>query len=152
MALSSDMLKEILHGQQKQFEQSQLKLISTLTEHFDQTLSSIRETSDSQNNSVSDSIQDFFYNPEQGLTFDKWYQRYSDTFRHEFPGKTHNWKRRLLLRKLGPSEFSRFADYILPKEPGELSFQAAIDTLDKIFGKQESIFHKRYNCLQLKKK
>ena len=151
MAVSSDMLKEILHVQQKQFEQSQLKLISTLTEHFDQTLSSVRETSESQNNSVSDSIQEFHYNPEQGLTFDKWYQRYSDTFRHEFPGKTHNWKRRLLLRKLGPSEFSRFADYILPKEPGELSFQSAIDTLEKIFGKQESIFHKRYNCLQLKK-
>ena len=151
MAITADILKEVIFQQQKQFEESQHRLISTLSTHFDQSITTIREASESQHNVVSDSIQEFHYNPDQGHTFDKWYLRYAETFSHEFPGRNQAWKRRLLVRKLGPSEFSRFSDYILPKEPGDLNFQQTVAQLKTIFGKQKSLFHTRFNCLQLKK-
>nr|VZH93020.1 unnamed protein product [Spirometra erinaceieuropaei] len=62
------------------------------------------------------------------------------------------WKVRLLLRKLGPAEHERYANFILPKNPREVTFKDTVQTLSQIFGEQTSLFNTRFQCLQLCKR
>ena len=59
---------------------------------------------------------------------------------------------RLLLRKLGPAEHERYANFILPKNPRDVSFVDAIGTLTQIFDEQSSLLNTRYQCLQICKR
>ncbi|KAI8120068.1 hypothetical protein CVS40_8616 [Lucilia cuprina] len=60
-------------------------------------------------------------------------------------------KVRLVLRKLEPDVFDKYADYILPKVPRDLDFRETVSTLKTIFGRKESLFSARINCLQFTK-
>uniref|UniRef100_A0A183SER4 DUF5641 domain-containing protein n=1 Tax=Schistocephalus solidus TaxID=70667 RepID=A0A183SER4_SCHSO len=62
------------------------------------------------------------------------------------------WKVRLLLRKLGPVEHERYANFILPKNPREVIFADTLKTLSQIFGEQSSLFNTRFQRLQLRKR
>ncbi|XP_055527996.1 uncharacterized protein K02A2.6-like [Wyeomyia smithii] len=98
--------------------------------------------------SLSTNISEFCFDPENGTTFEKWFARYTDLFEHSLDDAA---KVRLLLRKCGTSSHSRYVNYILPKLPKEVAFAETVKTLVKIFGRQTSVFHKRYQCLQLVK-
>ncbi|BHF81620.1 hypothetical protein SprV_0802475300 [Sparganum proliferum] len=52
------------------------------------------------------------------------------------PTEDDAWKVRLLLRKLGPAEHERYANFILPKNPREVTSKDTVQTLSKIFGEQ----------------
>ena len=55
----------------------------------------------------------------------------------------------LVLQKLGTHENTKYTNYILPNKPKEMSFEKTIETLSKMFGERDSLFHTRYECLNI---
>ncbi|BHF86025.1 hypothetical protein SprV_ctg2002920300, partial [Sparganum proliferum] len=84
--------------------------------------------------------------------FDSWYKRYEDMFSVDLAAQDDAWKVRLLLRKLGLAEHERYANFILPKNPPEVTFKDTVQTLSQIFGDQSSLFNTQFQCLQLCKR
>ncbi|BHF67669.1 hypothetical protein SprV_0301069700 [Sparganum proliferum] len=72
---------------------------------------------------IAGSITEFLYDPQVHITFDSWYKRYEDLFSVDLAAQDDAWKVRLLLRKLGPAEHERYANFILPKNPREVTFK-----------------------------
>ncbi|XP_065083410.1 uncharacterized protein LOC135705565 [Ochlerotatus camptorhynchus] len=101
--------------------------------------------------SLSTNISEFCFDPENGTTFEKWFARYSDLFESDARSLDDAAKVRLLLRKLDTSSHIRYVNFILPKLPKDVTFVDTVKTLTKIFGRQTSVFHKRYQCMQLLK-
>ena len=62
-------------------------------------------------------IETFEYEPENDKTFDAFYRRYEDVFYVDCKECSNEKKVRLLLRKLGTTEHSRFVDFIHPPTP-----------------------------------
>ena len=60
-------------------------------------------------------IETFVYVPENDKTLDAFYRRYQDVFKVDSKEWSNDEKVRLLLRKLGTTEHSRFVDFILKK-------------------------------------
>ena len=79
--------------------------------------------------------------------FEAFYRRYEDIFNvdcEKWPSKK---KVRLLLRKLGTTEYNRFVDFILSKKTTDLDFSETIKLLSKLFGPNTTLFHKRWKSL-----
>ena len=55
----------------------------------------------------------------------------------------------LVLQKLGAHGNTKYTNYILPNKTEEMSFEETIETLSKIFGERDSLFHTRYKCLNI---
>lgn len=102
--------------------------------------------------SLSKSICDFTFDPENGILFKTWYARYEDLFSCDAAALDDAAKVRLLLRKLGTVEHQRYIDYILPKFPKDYNFNETVKKLKDIFDAKESIFSTRYKAFQLTKK
>ncbi|BHF74765.1 hypothetical protein SprV_0501785300 [Sparganum proliferum] len=62
---------------------------------------------------IASSITELLYDPQAHITFDSWYKRHEDLPSVDMAA--------LLLRKLGPAEHERYANFILPKNPRELN-------------------------------
>ena len=127
--LSKDFQRKTLQ-QQEQFEKM-------LTRHQkDQmTLLEIATSKKSENDNVFlqsaiwSAIENFIYAPDEGTTFATYYRRYRDVYETDCRQWSEGKKVRLLLRKLGTNEHSKFVDYILPKRTSELTFAEAVDSL-----------------------
>ncbi|XP_062701293.1 uncharacterized protein K02A2.6-like [Aedes albopictus] len=100
---------------------------------------------------LATNISEFSFDPENGITFDKWYSRYVDLFDSDAKNLEDAAKVRLLLRKLDTPSHTRYVNYILPKLPKHVNFADTVEILKKIFGAQTSTFNKRFHCLQLVK-
>ena len=61
-------------------------------------------------------------------------------------------KVRLLLRKLGTIEYSKFVDYISTKKTSELEFSEAVKLLSELFSPNLQLFNKRWKCFNLSKR
>ncbi|BHF64763.1 hypothetical protein SprV_0200777000 [Sparganum proliferum] len=101
---------------------------------------------------IASSITEFLYDPQAHITFDSWYKRYEDLFSVDLAAQDDAWKVRLLLRKLGPAEPERYANFLLPKNPLEVTFKDTVQTLSQIFGEQLSLFNTRFRCMELCKR
>ncbi|BHF82338.1 hypothetical protein SprV_0802547500 [Sparganum proliferum] len=138
----------------KQMLQQQLKLMEALTVKLSSSImgqSSAAGGSHSVDH-IAGSITEYLYDPQAHITFDSWYKRYEDMFSVDLAAQDDAWKVRLLLRKLGPAEHERYANFILPKNPREVTFKDTVQTLSQIFGDQSSLFNTRFQCLQLCKR
>ncbi|BHF72892.1 hypothetical protein SprV_0401596300 [Sparganum proliferum] len=135
----------------KQMLQQQLKQMEALTVKLSN--SSMGQSSAAGGSQsvyhIAGSITEFLYDPQAHITFDSWYKRYEDLFSVDLAAQDDAWKVRLLLRKLGPAEHERYANFILPKNPREVTFKDTVQTLSQIFGEQSSLFNTRFQCLQL---
>lgn len=100
---------------------------------------------------LANSIQEFSYDPENGLTFDKWYNRYEDAFIAARAQMDEQAQIRLLLRKLDQKSHTKYVNYILPKSTKNFDFKTTVDKLKQILSAQITIFSRRYNCLKTKK-
>nr|VZH99577.1 unnamed protein product [Spirometra erinaceieuropaei] len=138
----------------KQMLQQQLKLMETLTVKLsNSSMGQSSAAGDSQSvDHIAGSITEFLYDPQAHITFDSWYKRYEDLFSVDLAAQDDAWKVRLLLRKLGPAEHERYANFILPKNPREVAFKDTVQTLSQIFGERSSLFNTRFQCLQLCKR
>ncbi|GAA52970.1 hypothetical protein CLF_109243 [Clonorchis sinensis] len=151
MTITAEALKEIPLQQQKQFEVAQLRLVETLTQQIQiQPPNSASDTNSVD--SIANSITEFHYDPDAGLTFDSWFRRYEDVFQVELKHKDDAWRVRLLLRKLGTTEHTRYSNFILPKNTRNLTFEKTVQQLSMIFGERSSLFNIRYQCMKLAKK
>ncbi|CAH8491048.1 unnamed protein product [Schistosoma rodhaini] len=136
----------------KTFLQQQNTLIELLVKNM--SISSRTDVSNSTMtpDSIANSIAEFRFDPESGVTFEAWFKRHEDLFINECKEWDESSKLRLLLRKLGVSEHEKFCNFILPKKPSDITFKETVECLTRIFGERSSIFHTRYQCLQLVKK
>ncbi|XP_055584914.1 uncharacterized protein LOC129737775 [Uranotaenia lowii] len=101
--------------------------------------------------SLSSNIREFCYDPENGLTFDRWYQKYEDFFLQDGAKLDDAAKVRLLLRSLNVIVHDRYLNFVLPRHPRDFSFEETVEKLKQLFGTRISLFSKRYNCFQLVK-
>ncbi|XP_041787294.1 uncharacterized protein K02A2.6-like [Anopheles merus] len=101
--------------------------------------------------SLATNISEFSFDPENGITFEKWYSRYTDLFESDAKNLDDSAKVRLLLRKLDTPSHVRYVNFILPKLPKDVDFAGNVKILSQMFGTHTSIFNKRYKCLQLVK-
>ncbi|BHF85153.1 hypothetical protein SprV_1002831400 [Sparganum proliferum] len=138
----------------KQMLQQQLKLMEALTVKLsNSSMGQSSAAGGSQSvDHIAGSITEFLYDPQAYITFDSWYKRYEDMFSVDLAAQDDAWKVRLLLRKLGPAEHERYANFILPKNAREVTFKDTVKTLSQIFGEQSSLFNTRFQCLQLCKR
>lgn len=95
---------------------------------------------------------EFAYRPDDAVTFESWYARYEDLFVLDAANMDDAAKARVLVRKLDTAAYSRFANYILPRVPNELTFAETVKELKEIFSRSISIFNSRFNCLQIRKR
>lgn len=95
---------------------------------------------------LANSITEFQFDAESGKTLANWFARYEDVFKEDGKKLDDNAKTRLLLRKL--ETHSKYADYILPKNPRDNNFDETVKILSVMFAKKVSLFHSRYNCLK----
>ena len=100
---------------------------------------------------LSNSISEFSFDTNKGITFGVWYNRHEDIFLVEGKDLDDAARVRLLLRKLNPVAYEKYAAYILPKNVRDNSFEQSVKTLKDMFGFQDSIFSLRYNCFKLVK-
>ncbi|XP_055691044.1 uncharacterized protein K02A2.6-like [Lutzomyia longipalpis] len=100
---------------------------------------------------LSSTIDAFSYDPDNNVTFDLWYSKYEDVFIEDTRALDDAGRTRLLLRRLDNVAHARYANYILPAAPRDKNFEATVTILRKIFGKGESVFAKRWKCLQMQK-
>ncbi|BHF69110.1 hypothetical protein SprV_0301215200 [Sparganum proliferum] len=141
-------LKQMLQQQQQQ--QQQLKLMEAPTVKLSN--SSMGQSSAAGGSQSVDQIDGDITDPQAHITFDSWYKRYEDLFSVDLAARDDAWKVRLLLRKLGPAEHERYANFILPKNPREVTFKDTVQTLSQIFGEQSFPFNTRFQCPQLCKR
>ncbi|VDN15982.1 unnamed protein product [Dibothriocephalus latus] len=53
---------------------------------------------------------------------------------------------------MGAAEHKRHVNFIMPKNPWDISFMGTLKTLSLIFGEQSSLFNTRFQCFQLCKR
>uniref|UniRef100_A0A915E656 Peptidase A2 domain-containing protein n=1 Tax=Ditylenchus dipsaci TaxID=166011 RepID=A0A915E656_9BILA len=99
--------------------------------------------------SLSLRLSEFVYDPDENDTFDRWYARYQDVFTADAEVLDDATKARLLVSRLGKTEFQRFANNILPQQPRDISFDDTVAKLQSLFAPTHSLFNRRYKCLQL---
>nr|VZI24091.1 unnamed protein product [Spirometra erinaceieuropaei] len=119
----------------KQMLQQQLKMMEALTvklSNLSMGQSSAAGGSQSVDH-IAGSITEYLYNPQAHITFDSWYKQYEDLFSVDLVAQGDAWTVRLLLRKLGPAEHDRYANFSLPKNPREVTFKDTVQMLSQIF-------------------
>ncbi|RTG81426.1 uncharacterized protein DC041_0006912 [Schistosoma bovis] len=89
-------------------------------------------------------VPEFIFDTDNGHTFEAWFGRIEDIFRVEFAAMDDAKKVRLILQKLGPNEHQKYRNHILPKHPREVNFDKTVNTLNKVFCEQASLF--RIQC------
>ena len=94
-------------------------------------------------------MSEFIYKPEEGITFPAYFKRYETIFAKRCQSWSDEEKIMLVLQKLGTHENTIYTNYILPNKPEEMSFEETIETLSKMFGEWDSLFHTRYKCLNI---
>ena len=97
------------------------------------------------------SITEFHYDTDVNSTFSTGFARFEDIFNVDFWEQTDDWKVRLLLRKMGPSEHDKYSNYILQRHPRDCSFAKTVDILKQIFSEHTSLFNAKFNCLNITK-
>ncbi|XP_014784252.1 uncharacterized protein LOC106879270 [Octopus bimaculoides] len=99
---------------------------------------------------VANSITEFKYEPDEGVTFEAYYRRYEQIFNKECKDWDEDMKTHLILRKLA-GEYEHYSNYVLPKKPSDINYRNTIDILCKIFSEKSSFFNTCRKCLNLEK-
>ncbi|VDM37857.1 unnamed protein product [Toxocara canis] len=77
---------------------------------------------------------EFIYDPDNGCTFNVWFNRYEDVIVQDGSTLDEVAKARLIVSKLDAAAYARFTNHILPKRPSELCFGDTVKTLKELFG------------------
>lgn len=147
---SNEELQQLIREMQLQREQDK----ATMNELLKQF--SLAISTNSKGNSGSEfiieslaaSISEFTYDPENGSTFDAWYSRFEDVFKHDASKLDDSAKVRLLLRKINTVSHNKYINFILPKKPSDFNFDDTVNKLTQLFGLHSSLFNIRFKCLQ----
>lgn len=100
---------------------------------------------------ISSQIKEFIYDPEENLHFQSWFKRYEGLFMDDAKQLDDQSKVRLILRKIDTSCHEKYINIILPKKISDFSFDETVKKLSDIFGPSKTIFHRRFECIQVTK-
>lgn len=100
---------------------------------------------------LSKAMQDFVFIPDDNLTFENWYKRYEDLFKYDAASLDDAAQVRLLLRKIGATEYEKYTNFILPKAPRDIKFDETLQKLTVLFKRPGTLFSLRHNCIQTQK-
>jgi predicted Holliday junction resolvase-like endonuclease len=143
-----------MEQQNREFREQQCmhaKVLEVITEKL-QSMCTQKTTSTAEprlKETLAAGIQEFRYEPEEGVNFSAWYKRYEDIFLFDAESMNEASKVRLLMQKLGASEHARYCNFLLPKSPRDFSFSETVEKLTAMFGERTSLFNIRYNCLKI---
>lgn len=101
---------------------------------------------------LSKRIELFKFDAAGGRTFQVWWDKFSDTFMEDAKALDDKAKTRLLLLRLDAYEHGQLCDSILPAKPKDKTFEDIVKELTKLFRKPDSLFCRRWKCLQVTKK
>lgn len=93
----------------------------------------------------------FSYEPDNGLNFEAWFERYADIFREDAASLGEKGRVGLLLMKLETTANERFRNSILPRKPADLGFDKTVKLLTTLFKKWTSLLKTRWACLQVER-
>ncbi|XP_055701767.1 uncharacterized protein K02A2.6-like [Phlebotomus papatasi] len=140
--------KELLKLQAKMSEDQHAEFMATL--HQMNTSNDKRPELTIE--ALSGTIELFTYDPDNNVTFDIWFAKYEDVFREDAKALDDAGRTRLLLRRLDNIAHARYVNYILPSAPRDKKFDETVSVLRTIFGRGESLFGRRWKCLQMQKR
>ena len=83
---------------------------------------------------LSKNIREFSYEEENHI-FGTWCERYEDVFQVDVDQLDDAAEVRLLLRKISNGVFNKYKDYLLSKQPRNVTFQQTVDIFKKLFGR-----------------
>ncbi|KAK6726147.1 hypothetical protein RB195_004455 [Necator americanus] len=89
-------------------------------------------------NSLSTRSQKFVYDPENGCTFEVWYNRYEDVISKDGATLDDAAKARLVVSKLDAVTYARFTNHILPKRACDVPLTDTVAVLKELFGHNTS--------------
>lgn len=100
---------------------------------------------------LSNMIDPFQYDEENGLTFEAWYNRFRGIItvgaaQFDDPAKVE-----LVLMRLETRENALYRKSIAPVEPTAISFEETIKKLTTLFKKKISLLRTRWNCLNIQR-
>ncbi|XP_055842563.1 uncharacterized protein K02A2.6-like [Episyrphus balteatus] len=121
----------------------QSKLLQSIIEEKDE-----RRGQEFTMDTLANNIQEFVYDPANGLTFESWYNRFEDVFIVDGASLDDAAKVRLLMRKMNSIAHEKYANLILPKKVKDISFEETIKKLKGMFGRKGTLFNVRFSCLQ----
>ncbi|KAK6763653.1 hypothetical protein RB195_024103 [Necator americanus] len=94
-------------------------------------------------NSLSTRISEFVYDPENGCTFEVWYNRYEDIIQKDGATLDDAAKTRLIVSKLDAVTYARFTNHIPPKRACDVPLTDTVAVLKELFGYNMSVFARR---------
>jgi hypothetical protein len=98
---------------------------------------------------VSGQVEKFIYQPEEGLTFDRWINRAQRVFASDKGKKlSDSDKAAIICAKLSAEDYNQFESDQLPKKLEALTLEETTKHLMRLFGKKESVFSRRYRGWQ----
>lgn len=102
---------------------------------------------------VAAQLHEFEYDPASNLTIEPFIDRFNTIFASD-QGKlvSEADKLSVLLGKLNKRDYKRLSDDINPTKPEALSFADAVKHLERLFGRKESVFSRRYKTLHISKR
>nr|CDJ93988.1 Gag-Pol polyprotein [Haemonchus contortus] len=114
---------------QMQMFTEQQKMFTELVNHMERMVSGSRSTAPASPanaaefamNSLSTRLPEFVYDPDNGCTFEVWYNRYEDVISKDGAALDEAAKARLIVSKLDAITYARFTSHILPKRAFEMS-------------------------------
>ncbi|CAI2350932.1 unnamed protein product [Caenorhabditis sp. 36 PRJEB53466] len=110
---------------------------------------SVEERRTQKIDSITARLKRFEYDPENGITFSHWYDRYGEMLTEEGADLNEATRRRLLIGALGEMEYNRFANRVLPKKVNELSWNETVKALKTCFAATKSVFQERFEFLRM---
>ena len=152
---------EFLKQQEKQRQEDSKRLHESFErqeEKFGKLLECLTKENDPGNlnifslESAINLVGEFIWKPEE-VTFKAYFRRYESIFEKDCEKWPDEKKVRLLLVKFGAAEQEKYVDFILPRQPSEVTFRVTIQILKKWWGGgQNSLINTRWQCLNLTKK
>ena len=146
-----------LHEEREQLVQKQLKQMQNQLLKYQENFEKLLTNQVAQERGsriflaerISNSLSEFRYNPDNGVTFSAYFRRYEMILSKRYLLWSDEEKITLLLQKLGSQENTKYTNWIQPTKPEEISFDKTIKMLSRIFNECDCLFHTRCKCLNI---
>lgn len=101
---------------------------------------------------LSNMLETFVYDEENGLTFESWYNRFRGVITVGGAGLDDKARVELVLMRLETSANALYRYSIAPQDPSAFSFDDTISKLKTLFNKKISLLRTRWNCLNIQRR
>uniref|UniRef100_A0A914HQE5 CCHC-type domain-containing protein n=1 Tax=Globodera rostochiensis TaxID=31243 RepID=A0A914HQE5_GLORO len=96
-------------------------------------------------------IECFELSEQRGRKVEDWLDRFNFAVDCSAPNLSDDLKVKLLMTKLGEDAYAEYSKSCLPKKVTEFSFAQTMEQLNGLFGKPQSVWIDRYECLRARK-